>query len=182
MKRKLVVAIVVCAVSALPAVYAQKVVVEGTKVIIDCSSMPAGAVTATPKARTTTGTNSTAAGTGLTDIASAASNAQLYRRFEVSKVDNGTGIMMWQEAIALCNGLTQDGSTGWRLPTQRELMLMWMLKPALERHLASTLTQYWNATEMSEANGWYVDFITGATMNQFPKVAGFRIRCIRDIP
>lgn len=180
MKRRIVVAIVVCVVASLPAVYAQKVVVvDGAKVIIDCAGMPAGAVTATPKARATTGTNSTAAGTGLTDIASAASNAQLYRRFEVSKVDNGTG-MMWQEAIALCNGLTQDG-TGWRLPTQRELILLWILKPALQKTGLTTLngSYYWSATENMNIISYSIDLDIGSMGNM--KTAPYSVRCIREL-
>lgn len=183
MKQKLVIAIVVCVVTSLPAVYAQKVVVvDGAKVIIDCTGMPAGAVTAAPKARTTTGTNTTPAGAGLTDIASEESNEQLYQRFEVSKVDNSTGTT-WKEAVDLCNGLTQNGTTGWRLPTLREIQLMWILKPALEKQAGFATfnaTEYWNASHSSGSTCWYVNLGTGITRT-ISKTKSFRVRCIRDI-
>lgn len=72
----------------------------------------------------------------------------------------------------------------WRLPTQRELMLIWVLHAKL-RLLSGfnsfTSYDYWSATESSAFNSWYVYFTNGYTYNVTTKTYSSRVRCVRDL-
>lgn len=164
-------------------------IVEGN-VFISSVGMPASVVTDTPKARTTTATNTTAAGVGLGDIASQESNARVYKRFEVSKTDNSAGTT-WREAVDLCSNLDQDG-TGWRLPTQRELVLMYILRPGLDKQSGFSgfaNAYYWSATQATyEFNSSIgtssrcVFLGDGYFLSGMEKTNNaLKVRCIRDI-
>ena len=114
----------------------------------------------------------------------------------------------WTKAQEYCNDLVADGHDDWRMPTQRELMLMFVLNDQLKDPL---LTQsqtdgtgggeeminhafYWSATEdgtQAEAlisqTGWSVCFCqdnpddpTGKTEG-YAKTATNYIRCVRDV-
>lgn len=168
---------------------AQKVVTDGTgasiKVIIDAFDMPH---TTAKKAQSTTATNNNNVQANVyTDIASATSNEKVYRKFEVSKVDvlkDGTD---WLSAINNCKGLTHNGSSGWRLPTQRELILIWVLKTKLEQvngFNKFTNGTYWSATEYEYVlfrSSWYVSLTDGnaAYLMKDQKVPF--VRCVRDL-
>lgn len=171
------------------AAHAQKVVTEGSgatiKVIIDASGIPH---TTQKKARTTKATNTTSVPVNdLYDIASAKSNENVYKRFEVSKVDNSIGIH-WKNAIDLCVGLNYNGSTGWRLPTQRELMLIWVLYNDLKAVDAGSFTPfstndyYWCSTELGTRDSWSVSFVNGHMSRTASKtIDNSGVRCVRDI-
>lgn len=186
MKLKTFVVAITMTVLSSVVVDAQKVVTDGGKVIIDCSAMPSGSVTYVKKAKTTTGTNNTAAGTGLDDIASQASNDKVYYRFEVSKTDNNTSITGhdWKSAVDICAALTNNG--GWRLPTQRELHLMSVFRFVLEKQPGFVRfydwSFYWSATqyEKKATESWHVVFRQG-NISTYTKTSLFYTRCVRDI-
>lgn len=168
--------------------YAQKVVTEGSgktiKVIIDATGMPSGAITTIHKPLITFGSNNTACTQDDTDLASNISNERVYHKFEVSKIDNDTRCV-WDRAVNIvCSG-TINGSTGWRLPTQRELMLIWVLHSQLKKVSGFTplgVKRYWSATENGSTLSWNVDFSNGATGDD-DKASGDNrvVRCVRDI-
>ena len=111
----------------------------------------------------------------------------------------------WTEASNYCNNLTANGHDDWRMPTQRELMLMFVLNDQLkDQLLEKSETQgtgeteiinhafYWSATQdLSSGNedsiGWSVCFCrdnpddpTGKTEG-YPKEYENYIRCVRDV-
>ena len=114
----------------------------------------------------------------------------------------------WAAAQDYCNNLDADGHDDWRMPTQRELMLMFVLNDQLKDPL---LTQsqtegtvggeeivnhafYWSATEDRTQNGdletktgWSVCFCQGDPDDPTGKTEGYDktatnyIRCVRDV-
>ncbi len=116
------------------------------------------------------------------------SDNRLSRKFRVQK--GNPGKKTWQDAVNYCNNLNEEGKTDWRLPSQRELMLIWLLggnsnvtsgdkndtgvgsgsipvnTPYLYQQSGFTALSadtYWSATEYGSNSGdaWYVDFSLG---------------------
>lgn len=110
----------------------------------------------------------------------------------------------WEAAQEYCEGLGE----GWRMPTQRELMLMYVLNDQLSDPLLTTTVDsesgsetgehvfYWSATkdrtqtDQEEYTGWSVCFCNGEDNAHFAitgKTEGYHIetenyiRCVRDI-
>ena len=131
-------------------------------------------------------------------------------QFEISSypVDNDDRVKKtWADAQTYCNELTEDGG-GWRMPTQRELMLMYVLNDQLSKKLLMTPEEvedadgdmngngeetgkhifYWSGTTDSQASdeGWSVCFCTdeygkeGKTEG-YPKTEMNFVRCVRDV-
>ena len=163
------------------------VATNGNYVVIDSRSLPANAITMSPKALNTTETND-AMTTNNTDkdLASAESNKTVSSYFAVSKIENHTS-STWINAYSICKNYdSSDGSGKWRLPTQRELMLMWILNKQI-----TTITTgvesfgaggHWCSTEYNNTNSWYVNFGNGHTSRSTPTKSGsLRVRCVRDL-
>lgn len=85
-----------------------------------------------------------------------------------------------------------DAEGTWRLPTQRELMLIWTLLPRIEALGLSAWTPfrsgsyayYWSATEQSASAAYYVDFengTCGAAQKDMGYYSMYVARCVRDI-
>lgn len=104
-------------------------------------------------------------------------------RFEVASADL-SGLMAWETAQSGCASYSQSGASAgnWRLPTQRELMLIWVM------HMRGELTglsfidgQYWSNTTYSTRTDsfWVIRLGTGEvkTLNYTKK--GYA-RCVRD--
>lgn len=163
--------------------YTQRVVVDGNRVIIDSRNVRSEGISSVKKASTTKWKDSSSPlTTGLDDIASQESNAQVYHYFEVSKNDlNGGTSYKWLDAINKCATLTDDGG-GWRQPTQRELMLIWIFKTELQSKpgFSSFTANYCSSSEYATGSGWYLNFGNGYN-NVTEKISSFRVRCIRDI-
>lgn len=75
----------------------------------------------------------------------------------------------------------------WRLPTQRELNLMWVFRHPIgiiypEGPMESASSKkYWAATEKDAANAWYFDFQTGFPACSWQlKTTASRVRCVSD--
>ncbi|MCS2893546.1 DUF1566 domain-containing protein [Parabacteroides faecis] len=101
--------------------------------------------------------------------------------------NNAPGVVLssnrytWNNAALACAVYSQDGigAGSWRLPTQWELMLMWIYKGELG---SFTSSYYWSIDENSSNtnNVWCVHFINGTTFN-FSKAAIYPVRCVRDL-
>lgn len=80
----------------------------------------------------------------------------------------------------------------WRLPTQRELQLMWMFREPIgiiypniggtSNPMGSASTKkYWAATEKSATEAWYFDFTANSPACSWQaKNTSFRVRCVSD--
>lgn len=180
MKTKMLLTTIMVAILSSTAAFGQKIVVEGNMVIIDASAMTH---VTEKKTRTTQATNITHVPVNdLTDIASKISNAKVYKRFEVSKTDNSSGTTWLTAVNTICTG-TINGSTGWRLPTQRELILIWILKPVLEKQNnfdSFYPNSYWSATSNGDKLGSKVNFGDSFVASEL-KTYSYRVRCVRDI-
>ena len=106
--------------------YAQEVVKENGKIIIDASAIRH---TKVKKARATDGTNARLGTDDETNIGSAASDEQVYYRFELSAARFAA---TWINAVNRCRNLADDGG-GWRLPTLKEAILIYILWPELQQ-------------------------------------------------
>lgn len=82
------------------------------------------------------------------------------------------------------NYSTTEFPSGWRLPTQREMMLLWLFREGINAIYSGaplTADKYWTATEQSTDKAWYMDF--SATTPQIiynSKTSAYKFRCVRD--
>lgn len=82
---------------------------------------------------------------------------------------------------------TEFPKGSWRLPTQRELMLMWLFREGINTIYASlpasklTANKYWSATEQAKDKAWYMDFNASTPQSGFDsKATAMNVRCVRD--
>lgn len=177
MKKRVMLLVLVWILSTMMS-YAQTVTKSANGAIIDASAIPH---TKVKKARSTDGTNNTMGSNTAANIGSAVSNEKVYYKLEVHKSNNSTS-SNWLAAVNLCKGLSVDGG-GWRLPTQRELMLIWVLKPELEKigdFAPFASFPYWSSTEFSYLSSCNVYFSNGETFN-YKKNDTCSVRCVRDL-
>lgn len=79
---------------------------------------------------------------------------------------------------------TNEFPNGWRLPTQREMMLLWLFREGINAIYSGaplTADKYWTATEQTTNKAWYMDF--SATTPQIiynSKTSTYKFRCVRD--
>lgn len=168
MRTTILVTVVWLLMLSTSAVYAQRIepVLDNGHPVINCDGMRYFAST-TPK-------GSTAAA-----LKTAAANEKVYKRFAVSNKDNST-LSLYSEAFTVCSSVS-GGS--WRLPTQRELMLMWVLKRELDKTSGFTpfgTTGYWSATEFNTLKGWNVSFFNGMTRG-LEGTSTSSVRCVREL-
>lgn len=162
--------------------YAQSVFLDGGgRVVIDASAI---LHTTVPKARTTDATLSTEGTNTLTNISSKVSDEKVFQKFEVRK-SKSPQPLPWLTAIGYCHDLLEDGG-GWRLPTARELSLMYLLRYDLNRVPGFTpVSSYaWSATGSGSADYYRTKAfaLTGvADFIIFEKTETAYAYCIRDI-
>lgn len=174
-------------------VYGQKIYKDETdRLILDCSAdskMQQNAVTDVKKY--TKVTMATVNAFILGDLASStATNAQIYYKLEIapkdickeSKLGVSAVAISWAEAYNNCKKLNFNG-TGWRLPTQRELMMMWIYRDTINSLLSYWFVAdlYWSATEGHSTTAWYVNFDGGNTFTDSKRNSDCRVRCVREI-
>lgn len=111
-------------------------------------------------------------------------------------VDGGVGNLNADFTATQNTGCRNYGSTSqgagrvWRVPTQRELQLMWVFRrpigfiypdAPMESAGSSTAKNYWAATEQDAGNAWTFDFKQGipACFSQ-PKTTPGYVRCVSD--
>lgn len=86
-------------------------------------------------------------------------------------------------ATGCANYSTTEFSSGWRLPTQREMMIMWLFREGINAvyDSAQLSGQYWSATEKEAGKAWYMDFNdTAPGSNADSKTTNYKFRCVRD--
>lgn len=102
-------------------------------------------------------------------------------RFEVAAADLPEQ-MAWADALTGCAGYTQAGTSAgdWRVPTQRELMLVWVMLPSTE-FTFETSFWHWSSTRHrnSALHAWGQSFLAGA-MSSYKKISTAYVRCVRD--
>lgn len=130
-------------------------------------------------------------------------------RFIIAPTENSTDTRFWAAAMGFHGGtggdnnnLNPDGNfnagfnagcksysttefpDGWRLPTQREMMLIWLFREGINAiYAGSPLTEkkYWCATEYATDKAWYMDFSVAAPQSGFEsKGTALNFRCVRD--
>lgn len=174
MKKKIMLLVLVGILSTTVS-YAQKVTRSANGAIIDASAIPH---TTVKKARSTDATNASLGSNTAANIGSKVSNEKVYVKFEVYKSNN---IGMWLSMVNQCKNSTVDGG-GWRMPTYRELRLMCVLKPELEKieGFVPFSNSYWSATEFN-ADGSYIVRFTNGHADIGDRYANYVTRCIRDL-
>ena len=85
--------------------YAQKVIIENNKVIIDASALRNS--TKVKKARTTDGAYNKLGTNDATNIGSKVSDEKVYYKFEVDKEEKGYNFF-WDSAVYTCQSLTKE--------------------------------------------------------------------------
>lgn len=155
--------------------YAQRVYKEGGLYIIECKGMPEASYTKKAKPQRIGETVN-----GITGINSAAANKTVAYKFEV-RVRNHTDAANYNDAIKGC----ADKGTNWRLPTLREMQLIWTMHEGLQKLDGFTpldAKDYWTATERFSGYSYVVFLHTGVTdaynASYYMKS---RVRCIREI-
>ena len=76
-----------------------------------------------------------------------------------------------------------DPLGSWRLPIQRELMVIYSLKGQLAMTTGFTAfssSYYWSATELYGSDSWYVHFVHGYVLTS-SKSNSDGVRCVRDL-
>ena len=157
--------------------YAQKVYNDGSLIVFEAAGMPAGSYTRLLKPRTTDGTNSAQGANTAANIGSAVNNERIAYKFEIA-TDNVTA-GNWLDAVNQCAGLPGGN---WRLPTQRELQMIWIMHEKLKTFTgfnSFNAQYYWCATEASDAKSWCVEFKNGTTTT-VSALTSYDVRCVRD--
>lgn len=154
--------------------YAQKVIVEGNRTIIDASGLRNA--TKVKKVTGTNGTNETLGTNNASNIGSKVSNEKVYYKFEVTRSNVGSNVS-WVSAVSEC----QSVGAGWRLPTHREWLLMCMLRTELKASggFADFSFMSWAATEVNAGYSWAVtsDGFSVSTSKYYSK----SVRCIKQL-
>ena len=136
----------------------------------------------------------------------ASTDNRMSRKFRVQKAQSQSSAVTWSDAVSYCDNLTEEGYSDWRLPSQRELMMIWLLggnsngtkgdkndtgvgsasKPVNTPYLyqqsgftAFSAGDYWSATEISSSSAWYVLFSNGYTFS-LSGTSSRDVRCVRD--
>lgn len=152
--------------------YAQRVeetLIDGHPVI-NCDAMPASTVTTVTKGNTEA------------SLKTKLANETVYKRFAVYNVDNSPW-STWSSAFTVCSNISGGQ---WRLPTQRELMLIWVLKSELESMVEgfTLLGKHCSATESVDISGysWYVNFNNNGGVSNGNKLNDdYKVRCVREL-
>ena len=93
--------------------------------------------------------------------------------------------MVWSNALTGCGAYKQSGTSAgnWRLPTQRELMLIWVMqKKGQLTGLSLAGDVYWSSTIYSNAttSAWNILFGDNGITSKISVNYGYSVRCVRD--
>lgn len=187
--------------------YAQKVYKDGTRIILDLTveaGMPVGSVTSVSK--TDVYENVTGSSSQLSHADNKSSgqlNKQVFQKLEIAPRDlsSSTAItgtakaLPWLTVFKGCKNLNHNG-TGWRLPTQQELLMIYVFREAIKGLGGGSFNgshaddqSYWSATEAGPSNGTYVNFYDGIDGRvshdgytyAAPKTHYHWARCVREV-
>jgi hypothetical protein len=175
---------------------AQEVYIENGKVILDlteAAGMPAGAITDIPKSwvgePAVTSINDINNTSLINNRHSESINATVFQKLEIAPSDLKP--MTWVNAFNAC----KSKGEGWRLPTQRELLLICIFKKVLENDVLKGVAggtafngngsvhefYYWCATESNGWNAWIVDFKDDISTAGHKAQGSYAARCVREI-
>ncbi|SBV98259.1 DUF1566 domain-containing protein [uncultured Dysgonomonas sp.] len=183
---------------------AQKVYRDASdRLILDltvAAGMPADAVTNTSKTSVYALFNPSASSTLIpNNDHNGTINADVFQKLEVAPHDmNDAGVigttgpftMNWITAFNGCKNSSYNGG-GWRLPTQRELMLIWIFYPAFKslfvyETMFTADGNYLSSTQGSSDSSswfiWYINFYDGSAHQVGNTAQGYRARCVRELP
>lgn len=138
-------------------------------------------------------------------------NDRIPFRFIVAPTDVGSNNQNWMTVQGVNDGGQDDysdfgttantgcrwyGTTGapgtgrtWRVPTQRELQLMWIFREAIgaiykdkPMEEAGKTKRYWSSTEKGSTDAWFFDFAPGKPYcdTQPKSTANGMVRCVSD--
>lgn len=112
-------------------------------------------------------------------------NAKMSIKFQVMRANHTVGTTDWTTAYNQCKSYNGEGGGAgqWRLPTQRELMMIWILHPQLigkGSFTAFDANYYWSASEYTATYAWGVSFSSGYVTN-YGKTTSRFVRCVRDL-
>lgn len=113
-------------------------------------------------------------------------NAKMSVKFQVMRANHTGGTTDWASAYDWCKNYAGEGGGAglWRLPTQRELIMIWILHPQLigiEGFNAFSANNYWSATEYNSNYGWNMSFNNGNLGHPGKSNNPCFVRCIRDL-
>lgn len=182
MKRLILTGLLICC--GILGAEAQKVYKNAGIFIIECAGMPEGSYTKLAKPRTTDGTNSTQGSLDmLVNIGAPLNDDKVAYKFEVASADSSVAGYDWLAGVNVCAGLSGGN---WRLPTKRELTLIWIQHEKLKSLSGFTPlveSSYWGATEFKSTQSYTHSF--GATVGSggpgLKTTSSYKVRCIRDI-
>jgi len=83
----------------------------------------------------------------------------------------------WAAAQAYCAGLNTGGVTGWALPTQEQLTVLYANNSKVGM---STSSIYWSSTQGNASYSW-LQFFNGGTQYNFYKTYTAPVRCVRSL-
>jgi hypothetical protein len=107
-----------------------------------------------------------------------------------TRLTPGVQTRTWSDAAIYCSNLTYKGLSGWRLPTQKELLQAYIngSTGVTKQYLAGfgrADRPIWSATTRAASTeqdkAWYVDWSSGFTYN-LSKSTSLGFRCVRDFP
>lgn len=112
-------------------------------------------------------------------------NAEMSTKYQVMRANHTVGATDFVSAWNACKTYNGEGGSAgtWRLPTQRELDMIWILHPQLIGKVGFTAfgaTDYRSSTEYDASQAWYIAFSNGYP-NYSSKTAARNVRCIRDL-
>lgn len=99
---------------------------------------------------------------------------------------SGTTLYNWANAYTACKAYTENssGAGSWRLPTQRELMLIYNVNNKLQNPITLGTTFYWTGTESSSNTNLacYLIF-ANKTLTGYLHMKTYEgyVRCVRDV-
>lgn len=124
---------------------------------------------------------------------------RVYSRIQVARSrPNEAEAMPWSEAADYCRNLQEDGYTNWRVPTQRELMLIYVMNGKLADGLyrldprpnppdPDLTVYYWSATEDEHTSNYWSLGLSDRNptkegqVESYPGSALNYVRCVRDV-
>ena len=161
--------------------YAQKVDIQGKNtIIIDVSGLPNTKKERKPRL-TSEATNSQMGGNFSWNLGSIYQNSFFCEDgFQISS-PNEEIQTDWRGATNYCETLRgQSLNLAWRVPTQRELQLMYILSPELGTEGLEPVNRYWSVTEYGADSAWALYAQNGYSYAP-SKTDRLFVRCVRDV-
>ena len=196
--KKILFVFMIAGLMAPAGLMAQKVYKSGTMIILDMSQegvgigMNVGTSTNVPKTFNNYTPDNYAFLHGGSIEYTDSQNDKVFQKLEIAKWNlDGTGTpaptvtigeLEWDGALIACRDLNYNGNTGWRLPTHRELQMIWIFRTAIGSFGDPIpIYVYHSATENGANSIWVLNFNGGVTLTSSKNGFGKMTRCVREI-